>query len=349
MRIQGNVEKKLIVILIDSESTHNFLSLEVVKRLGVHVTNTDPLPVSVVDGTKMVSTTVCKGFHWEMQWTRFQADKRVLHLKGCDMVLGIQWLATLGPVKWDFKNLNMDFTLNGKIHVVPEPINTKVETLLAKFEEVFQESKGLPPSRTHDHQIPWKPRVKPPNSRPYSCYTLDNDCTTALAVRSQLQQLIADLIVNASSHIGFLWDHGVLTYKGSLVVGNSTDHRGKIIAEYHTVDNWATERAAILRMLRENLHQAQHRDEALSLQRNMKLALRFYGPFQVLPQVGKVAYKLSLLDSAQIHPIFLVSLLKKKSGANVVATPTLPPVIDDGTLQIEPVVVLERRMVKRNN
>lgn len=105
------------------------------------------------------------------------------------------------------------------------------------------------------------------------------------------------------------------------------------------VDNWARERAAILRMLRENLQQAQnrmkhyadrlrterefdvgdwvylrlqsYRQTSLALQRNMKLAPRFYGPFQVLSRVGKVAYKLLLPDSAQIHPVFHVSLLKR--------------------------------------
>lgn len=78
MRIQGNVKKKLIIILIDSGSTHNFLNLDVVKRVGVNITETDPLPVSIADGTKLISTAVCLGFKWEMQGTIFQADMRVL-------------------------------------------------------------------------------------------------------------------------------------------------------------------------------------------------------------------------------------------------------------------------------
>lgn len=52
-------------------------------------------------------------------------------------------------------------------HAVSEPTNIEVETLLTKFEEVFQEPKGLPPSRTHDHHIPLKLGVEPLNSRPY--------------------------------------------------------------------------------------------------------------------------------------------------------------------------------------
>lgn len=90
MRVRGNVKKKLIIILIDSGSTHNFLNPEVVKRANIKTEDTDSLPVSVADGTKMLSTAMCKNFQWEMQGIEFQADMRILQLKGCDMVLGIQ-------------------------------------------------------------------------------------------------------------------------------------------------------------------------------------------------------------------------------------------------------------------
>ena len=95
-------------------------------------------------------------------------------------------------------------------------------------------------------------------------------------------------------------------------------------------------------MLKDNFHQAQHgmkhyadmhrsdrevephdwvylrlqpyRQTTLALHRNMKLAPRFYGPFQVVARIGKVAYQLQLPASAHIHPVFHVSLLKKKLG-----------------------------------
>lgn len=206
MRVHGLVKKQKVVILIDTGSTHNFLNQEVVKRAGVETVDTDPLTVFVADGTKMISSAICKGFKWEMQGVVFQADMRILELKGCDMVLGIQWLATLGPVKWDFKNLSMDFTLNNRRHVLrggrqgesklvdaehmrkllqkkpqgfvahiyalqeDSPAVTdvpEVEQLLSKFAAVFQEPKGLPPTRSQDHHIPLKPGAEPPNIRPY--------------------------------------------------------------------------------------------------------------------------------------------------------------------------------------
>lgn len=118
MRVRGNVKKRLMMILIDSGSTHNFLSPEIVKRTGCLVDETEALPVMVADGTMMHSKAVCKNFEWQMQGTDFKADMRVLPLQGCDMVLGIQWLSTLGPITWDFQNLCMEFHLNGKKHVL---------------------------------------------------------------------------------------------------------------------------------------------------------------------------------------------------------------------------------------
>ncbi|PNX65901.1 hypothetical protein L195_g054776 [Trifolium pratense] len=43
----------------------------------------------------------------------------------------------------------------------------------------------------------------------------------------------------------------------------------------------------------------------------LNLSTRYYGPFIVETRVGKVAYKLTLLVSSRVHPVFYVSLLRK--------------------------------------
>ena len=54
-----------------------------------------------------------------------------------------------------------------------------------------------------------------------------------------------------------------------------------------------------------------------------KLCPRFYGPFKIVQKMGLVAYKLELPDTARIHPIFHVSLLKKAMGSQAVS-PSIP-------------------------
>lgn len=47
---------------------------------------------------------------------------------------------------------------------------------------------------------------------------------------------------------------------------------------------------------------------------DLKLALRFYGPFQILSRVREVVYQFNISTIAHIHPIFHISQLKKHLG-----------------------------------
>ncbi|GJV37156.1 retrotransposon-related protein [Tanacetum coccineum] len=78
-----------------------------------------------------------------------------------------------------------------------------------------------------------------------------------------------------------------------------------------------------------------------------KLSAKFYGPFQIVSRIRKVAYKLQLPDHVKIHPVFHISQLKKcRSEAVNMGT---FPCNDNGLLAVEPQAVLDRRMQKKNN
>ena len=114
MRIGGNIKKKYVTILFDSRSTHIFLDPIVAKRTGCSMQTTNPMKVAMADGIRSTSYASCRQLTWNMQRKEFQANLRLLSLGGCNMVLRIRWLAKLGSILWDFKNLRMKFIINGK-------------------------------------------------------------------------------------------------------------------------------------------------------------------------------------------------------------------------------------------
>ena len=118
MRVTVHVRRRPLHILIDSGSTHNFLDTKIAKKLGCRIEETCPMRVDVANGSSLGCTAMCKGLSWTLQGTIFTADVLLLPLGNCDMVLGVQWLETLGEIKWDFKQLRMEFEVNGKKHIL---------------------------------------------------------------------------------------------------------------------------------------------------------------------------------------------------------------------------------------
>jgi hypothetical protein len=126
---------------------------------------------------------------------------------GADVVLGIQWLQSLGTVAFNFQELFMKFSLEGKeielrgitgkpgkvissngmkkllkkghqgiiaqlcsldVQTSKPSIPQDLQRIIDKHSKVFEDiPKGLPPTRNHDHEIRLIPGSVPPNIRPY--------------------------------------------------------------------------------------------------------------------------------------------------------------------------------------
>lgn len=67
MRVQGQVSKRLIQVLIDSASTHDFLDFNLARKLGWKDDNYVFPSVEVAVGQKLTVHGVWKGFKWKMQ------------------------------------------------------------------------------------------------------------------------------------------------------------------------------------------------------------------------------------------------------------------------------------------
>ena len=113
-------------ILIDGGSTHNFVHHRVVTTLRLTTTAMAPLRVTVGNGDELKCQQTCPNIEVTIQQHAFVIDFHVLPICGVDLVLGVQWLKTLGPVLTDYTTLTMKFMVVG--HLV-EWVIAMVESL----------------------------------------------------------------------------------------------------------------------------------------------------------------------------------------------------------------------------
>ncbi|KAL4273089.1 hypothetical protein GQ457_13G021400 [Hibiscus cannabinus] len=102
------------IALVDSGSSHNFISWTLAKKLNLGLDRKHQLKVVVADGNWMRTLGECKAVEWMVQGSWFRSDFLVLPLKNCEVVLGVQWLSQLGSIKWNFADLKMEFQHEGQ-------------------------------------------------------------------------------------------------------------------------------------------------------------------------------------------------------------------------------------------
>ncbi|GJW67106.1 reverse transcriptase [Tanacetum coccineum] len=132
MRVRGMVGKQPLHILVDSGSTHNFVDIISAKKFGCKIRPTTPLLVLVANGQEIVCSYECRPFNWSIQGQSYSCDAMLLPFGGCEMVLGVQWLSTLGDIKWNFKNLTMEFELMGKRIMLRGTKQTTLQSMQGK-------------------------------------------------------------------------------------------------------------------------------------------------------------------------------------------------------------------------
>ncbi|KAL4380090.1 hypothetical protein GQ457_02G032600 [Hibiscus cannabinus] len=202
---EGYIKGKVLNILVDSGSTHSFITPGWAKE-GVELVQTHPLAITVANGEKLYSRARSNQLKWRMQGQEFEHDFRVIQMGGSDMVLGVDWMKKFSPLVMDFKEMTLSFEKEGQSIVLQggrkppyvrmisekkmlrlterEPdcqgelyflsvesedtdVPTVLQPLLLEFAEVFGEPKGMPPRRAHDHAIFLKQGTTPINLRPY--------------------------------------------------------------------------------------------------------------------------------------------------------------------------------------
>ncbi|GJU96765.1 hypothetical protein Tco_1321521 [Tanacetum coccineum] len=94
-------------------NTRDGTSEELVEETEELIQYSPHISLNAINGTSTYhAMRICR--HLGGLDVEFQSDVMIIPLGGCEMVLGIQWLATLGNIITNFKELRMEFKYNGK-------------------------------------------------------------------------------------------------------------------------------------------------------------------------------------------------------------------------------------------
>ncbi|XP_058784315.1 uncharacterized protein LOC131659094 [Vicia villosa] len=218
LKFKGNIGGLSVMVLVDTGSTHNILQPRIAQHLNLTSTPITQFSVMVGNGSHLKCEGICNNVPITLQKELFHIPFYLLPIEGADVVLGMAWLRTLGPLQADFSIPSISFThhennitlkgdptahpshttfhqLKQLIHtnsvasyhlmifqnhdtpntfsqpdpmLTPSPnLNPEIQSLLTKYQSIFQPHEGLPPTRPHDHHIPLIPNTTPINVKPY--------------------------------------------------------------------------------------------------------------------------------------------------------------------------------------
>ncbi|GJU08920.1 retrotransposon-related protein [Tanacetum coccineum] len=204
IRVCGHVSKYKIHILIDSGSTHNFVDTTTAKRIGCKISATVPLQVDVADGNKILSTLVCKQFTWQLQGETCVSDVMLVPLGGCEMVLEVQWLATLGrkiapPVAAELSSMMLcvyPLLVLSMLHAQESAQVLAITGLIEEYDDVFAVPTSLPPERCYDHKIPLREGALPIHIRPYRHPSTQKD-----TIENMVKELLNSGVIRESQSL----------------------------------------------------------------------------------------------------------------------------------------------------
>jgi hypothetical protein len=179
MQLAVQADNHTIAALLDSGSTHCFVAPDTAQRLGWLPQPRPGMTVDVANGDRISCVGFCPGSSVCIGQEEFRIDFYIVSLAGYEMVLGCQWLRTLGPVLWDFATHAMSFyrldhpvqwhgiAMASTSHLHSATADNVLQCQLDEFADVFATPTSLPPSRPVDHRIHLLPGTDPIVVRPY--------------------------------------------------------------------------------------------------------------------------------------------------------------------------------------
>jgi hypothetical protein len=114
LKLIGYIKHRKVIILVDSGSTHNFIHRYIAQETNCYIRAVNNFQIMIANGGSMKCGGHCENVHLQIGDYHLKSHMFSIDMGGCDIVLGAEWLRTLGPILMDFKELTMQFDQEGQ-------------------------------------------------------------------------------------------------------------------------------------------------------------------------------------------------------------------------------------------
>ncbi|CAA7031807.1 unnamed protein product [Microthlaspi erraticum] len=205
-KLWGTIGNTKVIVMIDSGATHNFIDPSVLDKTSLAPAKNRSFDILLGTGITVNGSGFCKDVKLNLQKNDFIADFFVLELGNTEVILGVQWLRTLGKCEYDWEKHEMSFNYNGEritlfgdhelqssrkslkqmqkqkwaeyaeldvelsemkgLEEIKE-VPEKIQMILEEYSQVFSKPTDLPPVRGREHAINLISGTGPISVRPY--------------------------------------------------------------------------------------------------------------------------------------------------------------------------------------
>ena len=109
LKIKGYIKYHQLVVLIDNGSTHNFINQSKVVALHIFIHPINNFQVLIANGGTMKCGGRCENVKLQMGDYQLKTHMFAIDMGSFDIVLGVEWLHTLGKITMNFQELYMNF------------------------------------------------------------------------------------------------------------------------------------------------------------------------------------------------------------------------------------------------
>lgn len=114
LKLRGSVRGREVMVLIDCGATHNFVAERLVAELGIPTIKVPSYSVTLGDGRKRIADLKCPSITMEIQGMNIEQVFYPFELGNVDLVLGVEWLESLGETRINWRQMYMKVRIGKK-------------------------------------------------------------------------------------------------------------------------------------------------------------------------------------------------------------------------------------------